>query len=592
LGHRRLSIIDLATGHQPMANARKDLWIVFNGEIYNFLELRKNLETLGYVFQTNSDTEVILQLYDHYGTACVNHLRGMFALAIWDQRHQRLFLARDRVGKKPLFYVVTPDAITFASEIKALLQDATVKRELNLPALSHYLTYQYVPPPNTMFQGIYKLPPAHTLVCENRNITLNKYWELRYLPKASISENEAVEVLADLLQEVVKIRMISDVPLGVFLSGGIDSSLVAALMAEASPRPVKTFSIGFHEKVYNELPYARLIVERYNTDHQELIVNPSAVDILPKLVWYFDEPFADSSAIPTYYLAQMTSQHVKVALNGDGGDESFAGYLRYLGYKAVRYYRQIPYGVRKHVMSPLLDKLSVSPLMRHYAPVTLRRLKFLNTLSLQSPEQLYARTLTIFDETLKGDLLAEDVRNQLAGINALDYILCYFQSDHVEHITDRMLYSDVSTYLPGDLLVKMDRMTMAHGLEGRSPFLDHKVMEFAATLPVEYKLRRTCLKYLLKKVGKPWLPERILTREKQGFGVPLGQWFQHELREMVDDIVASSSLVQEGILNPTALHQIWQEHRRGQVNHYHRIWSLLNLELWYRMFIRGSCNHV
>jgi asparagine synthase (glutamine-hydrolysing) len=588
LGHRRLSIIDLTTGQQPMCNSRKDIRIVFNGEIYNFPELRQDLVKRGYQFLSTSDTEVIIHLYDEYGTACVKYLRGMFAFAIWDHHRRRLFLARDRVGQKPLFYAVTSDAIAFASEIKALLQDPAFKRKLDLTAMYHYLTYQYVPPPDTMFQGICKLPPAHTLVWEDGEITIDRYWDLDYAPKIHMDEHEMKEEIEHLLQESVKMRMISDVPIGAFLSGGIDSSFVVAFMSQYSTQPVNTFSIGFEEKEYNELPYARLIAERYKTKHHEFIVKPNAVEVLPKLIWHFDEPFGDSSAIPTYYLSQMTSQHVKVALNGDGGDESFAGYLRYLGYKAVRYYRIIPYGIRKKLMVPLLDRLYASPVLRTYAPVTLRRMRYLNNLSLESQENLYARTLTIFPYDLKLELLTEDVRSQFNGMNSLDYMFHYFQDDKVESSIDRMLYSDVMTYLPDDLLVKIDRMTMAHGLEGRSPFLDHKLMEFAASLPVEYKIRRTRLKYILKKIGQPWLPEKILSREKQGFGVPLGKWFQHELRDLVHDIFSSSYLVQEGILKKTTMNRIWQEHRTGKVNHYHRIWVLLNLELWYRMFIRNA----
>jgi asparagine synthase (glutamine-hydrolysing) len=591
LGHRRLSIIDLSTGQQPMSNARKDLWIVYNGEIYNFPELRKDLQKRGYTFLTTSDTEVIIHLYDEYGTSCVNYLRGMFAFAIWDIRNQCLFLARDRVGQKPLFYTVQDHALLFASEIKSLLQDNTVNRALNLEAMYHYLTYQYVPPPDTMFTNIHKLPPAYTLLWENGEITLNRYWDLHYLPKVRMNELELIEKLTHLIQEVVKMRMISDVPIGAFLSGGIDSSLVVAMMSQFSTQPVKTFSIGFKEKEFNELPYARLVAEYYHTEHQEFIVEPNAVEILPKLVWHFDEPFGDYSAIPTFYVAKMTSQCVKVALNGDGGDESFAGYERYLGFKIVQYYRQLPHNLRAAFLASLLLKFSKKTQHGHISGFLypyLRRFKFLNDLSLETSQQLYTRTMTIFQNDLKLELLSDDVKTRLERLNSLDYMLQYFYTTNANHFTDQMLYSDIMTYLPGDLLVKVDRMTMAHSLEGRSPFLDHKLMEFVATIAPQFKLHNTQLKFILKKIGKAYLPKKILVRKKQGFGVPLAKWFRHELHNMVHDICLSSNLIREGVFKKATVQRILQEHQNGTADHRHHIWLLLNLELWFRMFIRNE----
>ncbi|GAK57261.1 asparagine synthase, glutamine-hydrolyzing [Candidatus Vecturithrix granuli] len=585
LGHRRLSIIDLSTGRQPMSNSRKDIWIVFNGEIYNFLELRQDLEKRGYTFTTTSDTEVILALYEAYGTDCVNSLRGMFAFAIWDKSLQRLFLARDRLGKKPLFYSVIHQSLVFASEIKALLQDPTFPREMSMSAMSHYLTYQYIPAPETIFKHIYKLPPAHILVCQHGKITQQRYWRLSYFPKVSLPEQEIEERVISLLEESVKIRMISDVPIGAFLSGGIDSSLVVALMARYSSQPVNTFSIGFKEKAFNELPYARLVAERYGTKHHEFIVEPNAIEILPKLIWHFDEPFGDSSAIPTYYLSQMTGRHVKVALNGDGGDESFAGYLRYLGYKVVELYRHIPLRIRQSLIPFFIQTFS-EILKYKWCTRPLRLAQFVNELSFESRELLYTRTLTIFQNEPKLALLHDHIREQVQSLNSLEYMLEYLNSNNVAHFTDKMLYSDIMTYLPGDLLVKMDRMTMAHALEGRSPFLDHKLVEFVATLPAELKLQKTCLKFLLKKIGKTWLPRKILSRKKQGFGVPIGEWFKCELREMLYDTFSSSYLIQEGILKKEPIERILHEHQTGKTSHWHRIWVLLNLELWYRMFIR------
>ncbi len=585
LGHRRLSIIDLGTGQQPMCNARKDLWITYNGEIYNFVELRKELETSGYTFQSTSDTEVLIHLYDKHGIACVRHLRGMFAFALWDQKRQRLFLARDRVGQKPLFYWLTAHSMAFASEIKSFLRDNAFVRTPDLDALSDYLTYQYIPPPHTMFKQVYKLPPAHVLICEHGQIHLEKYWELQYAPKVTFSEHELIERTRILLDEAVKLRMISDVPIGAFLSGGIDSSLVVAMMAQHSTQPVKTFSIGFREDAYNELPYARLIAERYGTEHHEFIVEPKAVEILPELIWHCDEPFGDPSAVPTFYVSKLTSQYVKVALNGDGGDESFAGYRRYLGFKFVDQYRRVPSVVRRHLVAPLLECAHVR---QPQLSVLIRRLKLLHSLSLQSKPDLYVWRLTMFRNELKDELLTDDVQVQLHGHDSLQYMLQYFEKENAKHPTDQMLFADVMTYLPGDLLVKMDRMSMAHGLEGRSPFLDHRFMEFVATIPVRYKLRRKHPKYLLKKTATPWLPVDILSRPKQGFGVPIGKWFRGELREMLHDTFASSSLVGDGILNGGIIQRILQEHQTDTANHHHRLWVLLNLELWYRKFIKNG----
>lgn len=585
-GHSRLSIIDLSTGQQPMSNARGDCWIVFNGEIYNFLELRKTLIQQGEQFQTTSDTEVILHLYDVYGADCVKYLRGMFAFAIWDERQQRLFAARDRVGKKPFFYYVDQRGFWFASEIKAILQDPTVKRAMNIESLWHYLTYQYTPPPATMFQGINQLPPAHTLIYEHGAVQTECYWTLHYLPKMQQSPQERQEELLALLRESVRLRMISDVPLGAFLSGGIDSSLVVALMTECSDHPVQTFSIGFEEKEFNELPYARIVAERYRTDHHEFLVKPDAVEILPKLVWQFDEPFGDSSAIPTYYLAQMTSQYVKVALNGDGGDESFAGYMRYLGMRIVKYYRWLPLPLRRNVIESMLRAMHpyLSKLPPRIAKL-FRNARYVNDLSLASAAELYAFAMMICDNSLKTALVTPDVLEQVRHLRSFDFLAGYFNDRRTNHLTDAMLHTDVMTYLPGDLLVKMDRMTMAHHVEGRSPFLDHKLMEFVATIPAEEKLRGSRLKYLMKQIAKPYLSEELLTRRKQGFSVPLRLWFRNELRDMLRDHLGASRLARDGILNGQVMNRLLEEHQSNIRDHQHRLWLLLNLELWYQMFL-------
>jgi asparagine synthase (glutamine-hydrolysing) len=583
LGHRRLAIIDVAGGLQPMTDPEERLCIVFNGEIYNFPELRAHLETLGYQFRTRSDTEVVLYLYQELGPRCVEQLRGMFAFAIWDKVEQRLFLARDRVGKKPLYYADLGHTLLFASEAKAILAHPAISRQVDLAALDDFLTYQYVPAPRSMFHGISKLPPAHYMVVEEGKVRVTRYWDLNFLEKQRLSDRDALERMRPLLEEAVRIRMISDVPLGAFLSGGVDSSLVVALMARQSAQPVKTFSIGFTDQAYNELPYARKVAEMYGTQHEEFICTADLVGVVPKLVWHFDEPFADSSAIPTYYLSQMTRRHVTVALNGDGGDEGFAGYERYLGNRYVRLYKTLPRSVRSRLVGPLLDLLPESA-----ARVSLlRRLKWLNAASLSPRGREYSHSMTIFRADERAEVLSREVFAELSGRDALAYMLDFYNAPHLpDDDVDRMLYSDTMTYLPGDLLVKVDRMTMAHSLEGRSPLLDHKVLEFAASLPGSQKLRGTNLKYLLKKLGEELLPHDVLYRPKQGFGVPIASWFRNELRDWVTDLLAQPAVAHDGLLRADAIARLVQEHTTGRVNHGHRLWALINLELWYRMFIR------
>ncbi len=586
LGHKRLSIIDLKTGRQPMSNDREDIWIVFNGEIYNFRKLRQDLEQRGYAFTTSSDTEVLLNMYEEYGTACVRHLRGMFAFAVWDARCRRLFLARDRVGQKPLFYRADRTSFSFASEIKALLQDDDYVPEINLEAFSDYLTYQYVPPPNTIFRHIEKLPPASMLVCEGRHIKQERYWNLAYQPKTTLKTTEMIEQATQLLQEAVQLRMISDVPLGAFLSGGIDSGLIVAMMAQRSSQPVNTFSIGFEDVLFNELPYSRLVAERYHTNHHEFIVKPDALKILPQLIRHVDEPFGDSSVLPTYYVAQLTARHVKVALNGDGGDESFAGYRRYLGYKYLHAYRLLPERVRQSLIPFLLNTFPEFLERRGGMQRLVKWLRFITPLSCKSDVELYFRSMSIFEHSLKHRLLTPGVLQQLASHHSYTSLFHYFEADNAAERLDKMLYTDVMTYLPGDLLVKVDRMTMAHSLEGRSPFLDHVLMEFAATIPSTLKKNGYHLKYVLKKLAQSWLPQDIIQRPKQGFSVPVGRWFRHELHDLLHDTLLSSRLVQDGYFNEGAVKHLVQEHQNKQANHHHRLWMLVNLEMWYRMYMK------
>ncbi len=577
LGHRRLSIIDLSPGgHQPLSNEDGSIWITFNGEIYNFQALREELLARGHSFRGNSDTEVIVHLYEELGPNCVERLRGMFAFAIWDDRQRRLLLARDRVGKKPLLYATLSDGgLAFASEFQGMLAHPGVDRTVNRSTFGSYLTYGYIPSPETAFAGIRKLPPAHWLLWKEGRATIERYWQLDYTPKTTLSEPEACEALLTELREAVRLRMIADVPLGAFLSGGIDSSAVVALMSQLSDRPVKTFSIGFEEAAFNELDYARKVAIRFDTEHHELIVRPKALDILPTLARHYGEPYADSSAVPSYYVAQATRAHVTVALNGDGGDESFAGYERYLGTCLAETYHRLPASLRQGVVEPLSRLLPECGPTRGRVRQARRFLQVAST----SLEERYQRWVTWINPALQAELLTEEARAELPGSDAyLDRLL----RAHADlPPLDRVLCVDVNSYLPSDLLVKMDIATMANSLEARSPFLDHHVMEFAARLPVRLKLRGGQLKYLLKRAFRGLLPDANLFRRKQGFGVPVGEWFRAELKDFVRDLLLSSRARQRGLFRPQAVQRLLDRHQRREQDHTYPLWALLMLELWH-----------
>ena len=586
LAHKRLSIIDLTpAGQQPMSNEDGSIWIVFNGEIYNFLELRENLQAKGHTFSSNTDTETIIHLYEDKGIDCVQELRGMFAFAIWDENKRRLFLARDRAGKKPLVYAHTNEGLLFASEIKSLLRAPSVKRDIDYSALHHYLTYQYVPSPLTIFAGIKKLPPAHILIYQKGNITIKRYWELSYQNKLQLPSLEDYgERFLEVFQEAVKIRLRSDVPLGAFLSGGIDSSLVVAVMSKLMNQPAKTFSIGFEEEEYSELPYARMIAEKYETDHHEFIVKPDAIEIMPKLVWHYNEPYADSSAIPTYYVSKMTREYVTVALNGDGGDESFAGYERYLADKLADYYRFVPRLFREKIIRKVINILPHSANRRTF----FRRLKrFVKGIS-EIPERRYVRWICFFDNEMKDDLYTPSFKEQMKGIDSVDLTVNWYGKANGKSFIDKTLFVDVMSYLPEDLLVKVDIASMANSLEARSPFLDHKVMEFASSLPSNLKLRGIETKYLLKHTLSEFLPKDILRRKKMGFGVPLDIWFRNDLKEMAYDILLDKRCIERGYFESESIQKMLDEHVSEKYDHCYRIWALLFLELWHRMFIDGS----
>lgn len=583
LGHRRLAIIDLSeAGRQPLANADGTIQITFNGEIYNFQALRAELESLGHRFRTRTDTEVIVQAYEQWGVDCLSKLRGMFAFGLWDQKRRRLLLARDRVGKKPLFYTQVGDRFLFASELQGLLADARVPREVYPPAIDAYLTYGYVPAPHTAFRNIFKLPPAHYLTLDVKpagfDLRVERYWSLGYLPKLKLDAEEASAELREKLTEAVRLRMISDVPLGAFLSGGIDSSIVVGLMAQLSTQPVKTFSIGFKEAAYNELEHARRIAQRWGTDHHEFIVEPDALAILPKLVRHYGEPYADSSAVPTFYVSQLTREHVTVALNGDGGDESFAGYERYLGNRIAEQLQSVP-GVAQtaRALSRVIPD-SINPRSR------VRQARRFLAVAAQPMNERYARWLTFFPKEVKPQLYSRDFLQELNG--ARDGWLPSLLAGKVGlDVVDAAMAVDVESYLPYDLLVKVDITAMANSLEARSPFLDHEVMEFAARLPVGLKLHGRELKWLPKHAFADLLPPENVKRRKMGFGVPVGEWFRGPLRELLQDALLSPEASQRGYFQAAEVGRLVKQHLDRQADHAFQLWSLLMLELWQREFI-------
>ena len=580
LGHRRLAIIDLsAAGTQPMSTADGQIWLTFNGEIYNFQDLRAELEARGHTFRSHTDSEVILYAYREYGVECLERLRGMFAFALWDEPRRRLLIARDRLGKKPLFYWTDRHGLAFASEPKAFLADPSFSPSPDPAALSAYLTYQYVPAPLSAFAGVRKLPPAHYLLLENGDVTVRRYWKLSYARKRRISEGEAVEELRGRLREAVKLRLMSDVPLGAFLSGGIDSGSVVALMSELGAAPVRTFSIGFEEKEYDELEYARLVAKRYETDHHEFVVRPDALEILPKLVWHYNEPFADSSAIPTFILSELTRRHVTVALNGDAGDENFAGYERYRANVLASRYDQVPLALRR----PIDQVARLIPSLGTSRSVLSRGKRFLEALG-EGRERRYVRWMAHFHSQLKAELCLPEFQEAAGPDPSAVLLEAYAQSDAPDFV-DATLDVDVNNYLPDDLLVKVDIATMAHGLEARSPLLDHPLMEFAASLPSGMKLKGGIKKYILKEAVKPLLPREIIERPKMGFGVPLDHWFRHELKEMAYDVLLSDRLRSRGYFDQRVIRRLLDQHTRGEASCHHQLWNLLMLESWHRVFV-------
>ena len=581
LAMRRLAIIDLKSGKQPIHNQDRSSWIVFNGEIYNYLELREKLEKLGHTFYTNSDTEAIVHAYDQFGADCPKHLRGMFAFAIWNERTQELFLARDRVGKKPLLYAHVNGDLIFGSEFSALLLHPDVSRDIQPEALDYYLSFMCIPAPLTAYKAIRKLEPGHWLRWRKGEIDSQRYWQPDFTKKLDISEEEAGERTVEILREAVRVRLMSEVPLGAFLSGGIDSSAVVALMAQESSERVKTFSIGFDEQDFSELHHARRIAEHVGADHHEFIVRPDAVEVLPILVEHYGEPYADSSAVPTYYVARETRQHVTVALNGDGGDESFAGYERYIAMGLTEKYRRVPSFLRESVIKETVNLIPSSGTGRSRVKSAKR---LLEAVSLPRVDR-YTHWVSVFNEQTKQPLYSDLFRQQTRETNPTGLLAEWFKRANGIGILDAMLLTDQMTYLPNDLLVKVDIATMAVSLEARSPFLDHHVIEFAASLPQDLKLRRLTSKYLLKKVLRKLLPSENLNRRKMGFGVPIGHWFRGKMQPFLREVVLSEKAMRRGLFKPEAVRQLIELHTRGERDYSHQLWTLLMLELWFQRFI-------
>jgi asparagine synthase (glutamine-hydrolysing) len=594
LGFRRLSIIDLEGGHQPMSDGSGRFWIVFNGEIYNYRELRQRLVEKGHEFRTSSDTEVLLESYKAFGTACVDHLRGMFAFAIWDG--QKLFLARDRLGQKPLFYRAERDRFLFGSELKSLLQVDDAPRELDPTAIDDFLTYQYVPYPKCIFKGYAKLPPGHAAVYENGRLDVFRYWSPPYdrvsqakdgltidpAVTASWSPDEWRRELRSRLTEAVRLRLRSDVPLGAFLSGGIDSTIIAGLMQqvlrEDGGQRAMTFSIGFPVAEYDERKFAREAAAHLGTDHHEQVVEPDAMSILPRLVWHYDEPFADSSAVPTMILSEFTRRHVTVSLSGDGGDELFCGYDRYRAVRLALRIANWPKPVRVMLSSPLWQKLPASTRQRSFR----RRLKRFVAALAAPPERQYLRWIGTFNAESRARLFTPEFANRIAGHDSFEFLADAYAACPERDFITRTTCTDTLTYLPCDILTKVDIASMAVGLEARSPFLDHHVAELAALMPIELKQTSAGGKRILIETFSDLLPASIQSRPKMGFGVPLAPWFRGSLSGFVREILLDRRTLDRGLFRREELERYVTEHATGRWDHGYRLWTLLIAELWMR----------
>ncbi|MFQ5648755.1 MAG: asparagine synthase (glutamine-hydrolyzing) [bacterium] len=583
MGMRRLSIIDLVTGRQPISNEDDSIRVVFNGEIYNHKQVRHELEKKGHVFKTRADTEAIVHAYEEYGETCPEAFNGMFAFAVLDLRHQTIFLARDRLGIKPLYYYIDAEKFVFASEIKSILQIQAIPRTVDLQALDNFLTFEYIPSPLSIFKNILKLPPGHTLTLHDGEVVVKEYWDVCF-DEQERPEEELCELLLDLFQDAVKLRLMSDVPLGAFLSGGIDSSSIVALMSRAMNRPVETFSIGFAESTYNESSYARTVANHFGTKHHEFILEPNALELTEKLVAHLDEPFGDFSIFPTYLVSKMAREFVTVSLSGDGGDELFGGYDTYIANRMGNAYSRIPRPFRSGLLSPIFGKL----------PPTDKKKGLLNRVKrfdegMQLPADLqHTRWMIFMQSQEKARLYAPETLAALQGLDSYGFIRDCFDHAPTSDKLNQQLYVDIKTYLVDDILVKVDRMSMATSLETRVPFLDHRFVEFAATVPGHLKLKGTKTKYLLKKAMGTLLPEEIRKRGKEGFSIPIKNWLKTDLRALMLDVLAPEKIRREGFFSSKYVEKLISEHLNGHENHSHRLWALMVFGIWQNIYLESG----
>jgi asparagine synthase (glutamine-hydrolysing) len=588
LGNRRLSIIDLSPrGKQPMCNEDRTIWATYNGETYNFQDLRSDLICKGHRFNSNTDTEAIIHLYEEEGVECLNQLRGMYGFALWDSAKRRLLLTRDRLGIKPLFYYSDHEKLLFGSEMKCILQDSSIKRKVDLKTLHHYLSFNYVPAPCTMFENIRQLLPGHYLIVEDGTVSVHEYWDLKFSREDGHDERYYRDQLDEHLADSVEKMLISDVPFGVFLSGGIDSSTITYYMSQILQQPVKTFSIGFEEESYNELENARAVAKHCKTDHHERVIHPNDLEsLLPVLVRHAEEPLADASMVPLYYVSKLAREHVKMVLCGDGADEILAGYETYQANIFAGMYRKIPFAVRRRLVSPLVEKLPVSDKKISFE---YKAKRFAHGAE-HSPERAHFHWRIIFDEAEKRKLYSDCALKQLNGLDTFSETLApYFARSDAEESLDRFLYVDTRFYLPNDMLVKVDRMSMANSLEVRVPFLDERVVEFLATVPSSLKLKNlTQKKYLLKRVMDGRLPSKIINQKKRGFNIPVGLWLKTKLKDFLMSTLSKERLCRIGLFNVDYIHSIMNEHFEGRRDYGYQLWGLMIFSLWWQAFIEES----
>jgi asparagine synthase (glutamine-hydrolysing) len=583
LGMRRLSIIDLVTGQQPITNEDDSLWIVFNGEIYNYLELHDRLVQKGHNFKTKSDTEVIIHAYEEYGDRCVEHFNGMFAFALWDKPKRRLLIGRDHIGIKPLYYWRQGPKIVFGSELKAVIAHPDVPKVVDPVAVDHFLTLEYIPAPRTIFKDIFKLPPGCILIFQDGFLKIEQYWDIHYR-EIYDDESTLVDKLSYLLADAVRLQMVSDVPLGAFLSGGIDSSTVVAYMSKASDIPIKTFSIGFGDKTYNELPYARVVASHFNTDHYEEFLEPDIADLAERLIRHMDEPFGDFSIFPTYLVSQIAREHVKVVLSGDGGDELFGGYETYLAQSYDRYYRYLPNIVRRDLLPKIMDMVPPQPAKKGFINKTKR---FIEGAALSSSLQ-HSRWMIFMNDEDKRALYKPGLLNTLDGKTVDRVLQGYFQRMKQANALTQQQYVDVKTYLVDDILTKVDRMSMAVSLEARVPLLDYRIAEFAVNLPAHLKLHRGKTKWILRQAVANRLPDVILKKPKEGFSIPIKHWLRGPLKPLMMDLLSDESIRNRGYFEPRCAQTWISEHLEGAANHSHRLWALMVFELWYRNILESK----